>query len=48
MQRTPETEAHMLLCRELMNNGRMNEAGAAFVLPWLVYGMGEQGGGKLG
>ena len=48
VQRTSETEAHMLLCRELMNNGRMNEAGTAFALPWLVYGGGEQGRGNEG
>lgn len=48
VQRTQQTEAHMLLCRELMNSGRMNEIGSAFALPWLVYGGGEQGGGGEG
>jgi ankyrin repeat protein len=41
VQRTSETEAHMLLGRELMNNGTMNDAGVAFTLPWIVYGGGD-------
>ena len=31
----------MLLGRELMNNGTMNDAGVAFTLPWIVYGGGD-------